>query len=90
MSETLYKKTQTKSRIIQKKKKLLVRLKQTKSQKKLKQMRQIKVKKIEERKVVVSEKKSSQSIFSDKTVTLLKGKLEKQYGIDHRKEKRVT
>ena len=47
-------------------------------------------KKIEERKVVVSGKKSSQSIFSDKTVTLLKGKLGKQYGIDHRKEKRVT
>lgn len=53
-------------------------------------MRQIKVKQIEERKVVVSEKKSSQSIFSDKTVTILKGKLEKQYGIDHRKQKRVT
>ena len=85
MPETLYKKTQTKSRIIQKKEKLLVRLKQ-----KFKQMRQIKVKKLKKGKLLSVKKKSSQSIFSDKTVTLLKGKLEKQYGIDHRKEKRVT
>ena len=85
MPETLYKKTQTKSRIIQKKEKLLVRLKQ-----KFKQMRQIKVKKLKKGELLSVKKKSSQSIFSDKTVTLLKGKLEKQYGIDHRKEKRVT
>ena len=32
---------------------------------------------------VTSEKKSSQDIFSDKTVSLLGRKLEKRYGIDH-------
>ena len=39
---------------------------------------------------VISEKKSSQNIFSDKTVTSLGRKLEKQYGIDHRKVKHMT
>ena len=38
----------------------------------------------------ISEKKSSQDIFSDKTVTSLERKYEKQYGIDHRKEKHLT
>ena len=32
---------------------------------------------------VTSEKKSSQDIFSDKTVSLLGRKLEKRYSIDH-------
>ena len=32
---------------------------------------------------VISEKKSSQDIFSDKTVSLLGRKLEKRYSIDH-------
>ena len=32
---------------------------------------------------VTSEKKSSQDIFSDKTVSLLRRKLEKRYSIDH-------
>ena len=32
---------------------------------------------------VISEKKSSQDIFSDKTVRLLGRKLEKRYSIDH-------
>ena len=35
---------------------------------------------------VLSEKKSSQDIFSDKRVTSLGRKLAKQYSIDHRKE----
>ena len=39
---------------------------------------------------VISEKKSSQDIFSDKTMTLLGKKLEKQYGIDHRKVKHMA
>ena len=39
---------------------------------------------------VLSEKKSSQGIFSDKTVTSLGRKLEKQYGIHNRKEKHMT
>ena len=39
---------------------------------------------------VLNEKKSSQAIFPDKTVTSLGRKLEKQYGIDHRKEKHMT
>ena len=34
----------------------------------------------------ISERKSSQGIFSDMTVTLLGRKLEKQHGIDHRRE----
>ena len=34
---------------------------------------------------IISEKKSSRYIFSDKTVTSLGRKLEKQYSIDHRK-----
>ena len=33
---------------------------------------------------------SSQAIFSDKRVTSLGRKLEKQYGFDHRKEKHMT
>ena len=32
---------------------------------------------------VISEKKASQDIFSDKTVSLLGRKLEKRYSIDH-------
>ena len=35
---------------------------------------------------VISGKRSSQDIFSVKTVTSLERKWEKQYGIDHRKE----
>ena len=34
----------------------------------------------------ISERKSSQDIFSDMTVTSLGRKLEKQHGIDHRRE----
>ena len=39
---------------------------------------------------VISGKKSSQDIFSDKTMTSLERKWEKQYGIDHREEKHLT
>ena len=39
---------------------------------------------------IISEKKSRQDIFSDKTVTSLERKWKKQYGIDHRKEKHLT
>ena len=40
----------------------------------------------EKKQGVISEKRSSQDIFSVKTVTSLERKWEKQYGIDHRKE----
>ena len=34
--------------------------------------------------------KQAKAYFVIKTVTLLKGTLEKQYGIDHKKKKHVT
>ena len=39
---------------------------------------------------VISGKKSSQDMFSDKTVTLSERRLEKQYGIDHGKKKHMA
>ena len=42
------------------------------------------------RRSFISEKNSSQDIFSGETATSLGRKLEKQYGVDHRKQKHMT